>query len=273
MEATRITDPDDPRLAPYARLTDRQLRSLVDPSQARVVLESLLVLQVAVRAGLELESVLVDERHLERLEKEVSGLAALGVPVYAASRQVLSVVTGIEVTRGYLAVARRPEARQEEDVIAQARRLVVLEGLVDVTNVGAVFRSAAALGADGVLLSPTCADPLARRAVRVSMGTVFQVPWAVSEDDWPEGTLGRLRSAGFTTVALALGEGSRPIGQVAEELGGGQRVALVFGSEGWGLDGQTISLCDRRAVIPMSRGVDSLNVAASSAVACYAMFS
>ena len=224
---------------------------------------------------MELLSVLVDERHAKKLCEQISQLEDLDIPIYVASREVLSGITGINVTRGYLACAKRPRPLSQDELLERSRRLVVLEGLTDVSNVGAVFRSAAALGADGLLLAPSCADPLNRRSIRVSMGTLFKLPWARAEGKWPGDTFDRLGSRGFKTVALALSESARPVDQVRRELdqtGEEGRTALFFGTEGTGLTNEVLERCDYHAIIPMERGVDSLNVAASSAVACYALF-
>ncbi len=271
MTITRIADESDPRLDVYTRLSDRQLRSLADPSQAMVVCESLLVIKVAVERGLELQSVLVDERHLDNLLQTVPALASMDVPVYTATREQLQGVTGINVHRGYFAAARRPRPRGLGEVLDGASRIAVLEGLVDITNVGALFRSAAALGVDGIVLAPRCADPLNRRSVRVSMGTVFVLPWAVAPEPWPQSLLGELGERGFHTVALALDDRAVPIDDPS--LAGHGRLALFFGSEGWGLSDQVLGGVDSTAIIPMQRGVDSLNVAASSAVAFWELCS
>lgn len=269
MRTLRISSLDDPRLDPYTRLTNHQLRSEAAGAPALMVLESLSVIEVALEQGLELVSLLIDERHLERLEARLPGLLALDVPVFLMERQQLSQLTGFNVTRGYLALARRPALLSVAEALEGAAHVCVLENLVDTTNVGAVFRSAAALGADAVLFSPRCADPLERRAVRVSMGTVFQTRWArVPADVWPEGLAAELHRRGFDIVALALGEGSVPLDSVP----GAPRRALLFGNEGYGLSSEALASADRLVRIPMANGVDSLNVAASSAVAFWELF-
>ncbi|WP_200799680.1 TrmH family RNA methyltransferase [Olsenella urininfantis] len=265
MPITRIAELSDERVSPYVRLSDRQLRRADDPQEALVILESLLVIGSAVRAGLDLRSVLVDERHLQTLLETIPELHDLDVPLYVAERGLLSDMTGFHVTRGYLAAARRPASKDLSSLLQRARRVAVLEGLTDISNVGALFRSAAALGVDAIVLAPDCADPLNRRSVRVSMGTVFQIPWAVASGPWPESLFDQLRSRGFKSVALALDERALPLDDPS--LASVERLALFFGSEGWGLSSETLSSCDCSAVIPMSAGVDSLNVAASSAVA------
>lgn len=262
---SEIGDIGDPRIDAYVRLTDRQLRSVLDPNSALVILESLNVITLAVREGVELVSVFVERRHLERLLAELPSLSERDIEVFVASRAVMSEVVGFNVVRGYLAAARRPHPREAQEVLEGASRVAVLEGLTDVSNVGALFRSAAALGVDALLLAPTCADPFNRRAIRTSMGTVFQLPWAPAPRPWPQATFDALRADGFTSVALALDECAVRLDDPALTDSG--RVALFFGSEGTGLSDDVLSAVDRSAIIPMSRGVDSLNVAASSAVA------
>ncbi|ADK68154.1 tRNA/rRNA methyltransferase (SpoU) [Olsenella uli DSM 7084] len=262
---SEIGDIGDPRIDAYVRLTDRQLRSVLDPNSALVILESLNVITLAVREGVELVSVFVERRHLERLLAELPSLSERDIEVFVASRAVMSEVVGFNVVRGYLAAARRPHPREAQEVLEGASRVAVLEGLTDVSNVGALFRSAAALGVDALLLAPTCADPFNRRAIRTSMGTVFQLPWAPAPRPWPQATFDALRADGFTSVALALDECAVRLDDPA--LADSGRVALFFGSEGTGLSDDVLSAVDRSAIIPMSRGVDSLNVAASSAVA------
>ncbi|MBP3884192.1 MAG: RNA methyltransferase [Olsenella sp.] len=265
MTTTRIFDFSDRRIDAYARLTERQLRNALHPEEALVVCESLYVIRLAALVGLEFVSVLVDERHLENLLDTVPELREKEIEVYVASREVLCDITGFQVTRGYFACVRRPPARRLSDVLSGARRVAVIEGLTNVTNVGAVFRSAAALGVDAIVLSPECADPLSRRSIRVSMGTVFQVPWAVAEGSWPESVFGQLERLGFGTVALALDD--RALRLDDPSLAGRDRLALFFGTEGTGLTQGVLERVDETVIIPMSHGVDSLNVAASSAVA------
>ena len=270
MTITRISDIADERLTPYARLTERQLRNVLSPQDALVVCESLYVIALAARLRLPIVSVLVDERHLDYLLESAPELKDLDVDVYTTTRDVLSQITGFEVTRGYLACVRRPLASSAADVLDGASRVAVIEGLTNVTNVGALFRSAAALGVDAVLLSPECADPLSRRSIRVSMGTVFQVPWAAVEGPWPDAAFEQLKSAGFSTVGLALDERAVSIADPA--LQSHERLALFFGTEGTGLSEKVLASVDETAIIPMSHGVDSLNVAASSAVAFWELF-
>lgn len=270
MAISRIKDLSDSRLDPYLRLSERQLRSVLHPDEALVILESLFVIKLAFERGLDVTSVLVDERHVDALASAVSGLGEKDVDVLVADRGLLSQVTGFNVTRGYMAAARRPAARGLRDVLEGARSVAVLEGLVDVSNLGAIFRNAAALGVDGVVLAPECADPLNRRAVRVSMGNVFLVPWAVAPRPWPEALLGELRQRGFETVAMALDE--RAVRMDDPSLRKSQGTALFFGTEGTGLTRPVLDGVDRTVIIPMARGVDSLNVAASSAVAFWELF-
>lgn len=270
MAISRIKDLSDSRLDPYLRLSERQLRSVLHPDEALVILESLFVIKLAFERGLDVVSVLVDERHVDALASAVSGLGEKDVDVLVADRGLLSQVTGFNVTRGYMAAARRPAARGLRDVLEGARSVAVLEGLVDVSNLGAIFRNAAALGVDGIVLAPECADPLNRRAVRVSMGNVFLVPWAVAPRPWPEALLGELRQRGFETVAMALDE--RAVRMDDPSLRKSQGTALFFGTEGTGLTRPVLDGVDRTVIIPMARGVDSLNVAASSAVAFWELF-
>ncbi len=274
MHIERVADAFDKRLDAFARLTDRQLRNALEPERGQLVAESRLVVEVALRRGVVPESFLVDECHLGScgdifsLADEVAGA---DVPVYVLAHEEAERLTGYKVTRGFLCAMRRPRQRSVADVVRGARSVAVLEDLVDVSNVGALFRSAAALGADAVVLSPRCADPLCRRAVRVSMGTVFQVPWARAEEgSWPAGTVSQLRREGLEVLAMALEPDAVAIDD--ESLAGPGRRALMFGCEGYGLTREALDAADRSVVIPMSAGVDSLNVAASSAVAFWQLF-
>lgn len=268
MPTIHVTNLADERLDVYTRLTDHQLRNALEPERAVMVVESPFALEVALREGYEPLSLLLDERHAESMLPLVESVEP-SVPVFLASREVMSELVGFKVTRGVMGAFRRPRPRSVDEVLEGTQRVAVLEGLVDVSNVGAIFRSAAALGFDAVLLDPTCADPLARRALRVSMGTVLQVPWAVlpaeGEGGWPEGALARLHELGFHVAAMALVDGATPLD--SPELAAHDRLALVFGSEGWGISAKALALCDEAVIIPMAHGVDSLNVAASSAVA------
>ena len=261
---------DDPRLDVFARLTDHQLRARVEAERGVLVAETRLVVEVALDSGVRPLSFLVDERHVDAL----SGLLARAgdeVPAFVLPHDQMERLTGYRVTRGLLCAMARPAARGVSEVVAGARRVALVEDLVDVTNVGALFRSAAALGADAAVLSPRCADPYVRRAVRTSMGTVFTVPWArAAEGDWPSATLARLRDEGFALYAMALEPGAVPLDD--SSLLGAEKRALLFGSEGYGLSREALLGCDRTVIIPMAHGVDSLNVAASSAVAFWQLF-
>ena len=275
MKITEITDYNDKALDVYARLTGNQLKSRLDPKGAVIIAESPTVIDVALNAGLEPISLLTDTRLvnsavskiIERLDTyaEEHGTE---IPIFTAERELLSNMTGFELTRGALCAMRRPEARDVREVLRDAKRVAVLEGVTDTTNIGALFRSAAALNMDAVLVTPTCCDPLSRRALRVSMGTVLQVPFArigETASDWPEKGLALLKEMGFATVAMALTDESVSIDD--EVLGKEERLAIILGTEGDGLAKTTIAAADYTAKIPMSHGVDSLNVAAAGAVA------
>lgn len=262
-----ITDFHAPELDPYARLTQNQLRNRLEPEKGIFIAESPKVIDRALDAGYKPVSLLMER-------KQITGPAA-GIlsrcgdaPVYTADREMLAELTGFELTRGVLCAFRRPAPRPVEELCKNARRVAVLEGIVDSTNVGAIFRSAAALNMDAVLINPSCCDPLCRRAVRVSMGTVFQVPWGQLGEtpaDWPEKGMDILHSLGFKTAAMALSDRSVSIDD--ERLAKEPKLAIVLGTEGDGLAADTIASCDYTVKIPMSHGVDSLNVAAASAVA------
>ena len=258
-----ITDFTDPALDVYARLTEAQLLNRLDPSAGLFIAESPVVIGYALDAGIQPVSLLMERRHIGGKASEL--LQRVGdAPVYTAEREVLARLTGYPLTRGVLCAMRRPAPEKVEAICRDARRVAVLEDIVDTTNIGAIFRSAAALGIDAVLLSPACCDPLNRRAVRVSMGTVFQVPWARFEA-WPEAGLDLLRGLGFCSVAMALTDRSVSIDDPL--LKQRERLAIVLGTEGDGLAPATLAHCDHTARIPMAHGVDSLNVAAASAVA------
>ncbi len=262
-----ITDFHAPELDPYARLTQNQLRNRLEPEKGIFIAESPKVIDRALDAGYKPVSLLMER-------KQITGPAA-GIlsrcgdaPVYTADREMLAELTGFELTRGVLCAFRRPAPRPVEELCKNARRVAVLEGIVDSTNVGAIFRSAAALNMDAVLINPSCCDPLCRRAVRVSMGTVFQVSWGQLGEtpaDWPEKGMDILHSLGFKTAAMALSDRSVSIDD--EQLAKEPKLAIVLGTEGDGLAAGTIASCDYTVKIPMSHGVDSLNVAAASAVA------
>ena len=262
-----ITDFAAPELDAYARLTEAQLRNRLEPEKGIFIAESPKVIERALNAGYEPVSMLMERRHIENQAAEIIAQCD-GIPVYTADRDLLAGLTGFELTRGILCAMRRPKLPEVEQLCANARRIAVLEGIVDPTNIGAIFRSAAALNMDAVLVTPTCCDPLYRRAARVSMGTVFQVPWTrIGNEpaDWPQPGLSRLREMGFKTAAMALSEDSVTIED--EKLMSEEKLAIVLGTEGDGLSASTIADCDYTVKIPMAHGVDSLNVAAASAVA------
>jgi tRNA G18 (ribose-2'-O)-methylase SpoU len=263
----RIGSVDDPRLSDYVGLTDVALRSRREPELGLYLAESAKVIQRALDAGHQPRSLMLADRWLQPLAPLVRRVAELGVPVFVGEPGVLEAITGFHVHRGAIASMQRPAPLDPLELIAGARRVVVLEDVVDHTNVGAIFRSAAGIGADAVLVSPRCADPLYRRAVRVSMGTVFQVPWARLEP-WPGG-LDAVRERGFTVAALALQPGALTLDELAAAPP--QRLALVLGTEGDGLSGRALRHADLAVRIPMAGGVDSLNVAAATAVALWAV--
>lgn len=262
-----ITDLNSPELDVYARLTEAQLRNRLEPEKGVFIAESPKVIRLALEQGYEPFSFLMERRHITG---DAASLLAQypDTPVYTADRDTLSALTGYALTRGVLCALRRPKLPAAEDVCRDARRIAVLEGITDSTNIGAIFRSAAALGMDAVLLTPTCCDPLNRRAVRVSMGTVFLVPWTylgASAADWPQPGLTLLKSLGFRTLAMALTENARPIDDPA--LKQAEKLAVILGTEGDGLARSTLAACDDTVIIPMGNGVDSLNVAAAGALA------
>ena len=265
-----ITSLNDERVAIFSSLTETQLRSRVDPSQAIFIAESPKVIKVALDKGHEPLALLCEQRHITGDAAEIIGRMP-GVPVYTGTREVLASLTGYTLTRGVLCAMRRPAQRTAEEVCTDARRIAVLENVVNPTNVGAVFRSAAALNMDAVLLTPDCSDPLYRRSIRVSMGTVFQIPWAYLDgrDVWPRKGMELLNKLGFRTVAMALTEDSVSIDD--PQLLSEEKLAVILGTEGDGLAESTISDCDYRVRIPMAHGVDSLNVAAASAVAFWVL--
>ncbi|HEY2947069.1 MAG TPA: RNA methyltransferase [Micromonosporaceae bacterium] len=254
-----ITDPEDERIADYRALTDVELRTRWEPPHGLFIAEGELVLRRALRAGYPPRSFLLDEKRVDQL----ADLAGAGAPVYAASQDVLQRATGFHVHRGVLASFRRRPLPAAADVLAAARRVAILEDVNNHTNLGAVFRGAAALGVDAVLLSPSSADPLYRRSVRVSMGEVFAVPYATL-DPWP-GALAAVRDAGFTLLALTPAADALPIQSL--DASARARPALLLGAEGTGLSRSALRASDQRVRIPMRRGVDSLNVAAAAAVA------
>ncbi len=265
----RINGLDREELDVYVRLTGPQLRHAIEYKEGVFIAESPTVIEVALESGAVPISFLTDERLLRGELTELLGRIP-EVPVYVSDRETLRAITGFELTRGALCAMRRPRELTPAEVLSGARRIAVLEEIADSTNVGAIFRCAAALGIDAVLLTPTCCDPLCRRAVRVSMGTVFKVPFArvgTSPEQWREHGTDILHEYGFKSVAMALSSDS--VSLDSEALASEERLAIILGTEGTGLMDETISKSDYVAKIPMARGVDSLNVACASAIAFY----
>lgn len=267
MNIIHIADFDDSRLDIYARLTEAQLLNRREPAKGMFIAESPKVIERALDAGCEPVSILVEESRIRG--EALQAIERCGdIPVFTAHFDVLTQLTGFQLTRGMLCAMRRPPQPRAEEILKNVRRVAILENVMNPTNIGAIFRSAAALGMDAVLLTPGCSDPLYRRSARVSMGTVFQVPWTyIGEEmsDWPENGMKMLRDAGFKTAAMALSDDSVSIddeGLMAED-----KLAVILGTEGDGLANTTIAGCDYTVKIPMQHGVDSLNVAAASAVA------
>ncbi len=260
-----IQDFSDPALDLYARLTENQLLNRADPENALFIAESPLVIGRALDAHCEPVSFLMERQHIEGKGREILARCCKDIPVYTAEESVLAQLTGFHLTRGMLCAMRRPKLPSVEEVCRSARRIVVLENVMNPTNIGAIFRSAAALGMDAVLLTSAGSDPLYRRASRVSMGNVFLIPWTYlpEEGDW----MALLRSLGFRTVAMALRDDSVRLDD--PRLAAEEKLAIVMGTEGDGLASSTIASCDYTVKIPMYHGVDSLNVAAASAVAFY----
>ena len=284
MQFITIDSIDDERVAAYTNLTEIQLRNRLEPERGLFIAESPKVIDRALAAGREPISLLVEEPWIEGMSQTfdvVDKRWGTDIPVYVASPEQLRQLTGYRLHRGALSAMRRWPLPSVEETCRDARRVAVMENIVDHTNVGALMRSAAALDVDAVLVTPSCGDPLYRRAARVSMGTVFQIPWTrIGGDDkhfWPRRGLEELRSLGFTTVAMALSDDSISLDELTRRLNNRpesadhiDKLALIFGTEGDGLSRHTIAGADLTVKIPMSHGVDSLNVAASSAVAFYA---
>lgn len=272
-----INDLERAELAVYASLTETQLRNRLEPEKGIFIAESPNVIKAALKADCEPMSVLTERQHLEGTAREVVELVGDKIPVFTGERDVLAQLTGYELTRGVLCAMKRPRMKTMAEVCEGKRRIAVIDSVVNATNTGAIFRAAAALGIEGVLLTTTCSDPLNRRCVRVSMGTVFQVPWGWIDVDKlnvdkldgdrldDAGWVKQLHELGFTTVAMALREDALPIDD--PRLKTPERIAIVLGNEGDGLSQETIEACDYTAMIPMQNGVDSLNVAAAAAVA------
>ncbi|MGH3096007.1 MAG: TrmH family RNA methyltransferase [Streptosporangiales bacterium] len=264
-ELVWVADTDDPRLADYVALTDAELRQRQEPAGGLFIAEGEKVVRRAVGAGYRLRSLLLPPRLVDRLRDVAE---AVDAPAYVAPEPVLERLTGFRVHRGPLASVQRPAERDAADLAAGARRALVLEDVADHVNVGAMFRTAAAFRFDAVLLSPRCADPLYRRAVRVSMGAVLALPWA-RLPDWYEGPA-QLRAAGLRVLALTPAADAEPLARVVD-AGGLDRCALLLGTEGDGLSPRWLAAADTRVRIPVGSAVDSLNVAAAAAVACYAL--
>ena len=262
-----ITDFLAPELDIYARLTEGQLLNRFEPEKGLFIAESPKVIERALDAGCTPVSMLVEDKHVHGEAKDIIARCG-GIPVYTAPFDVLTQLTGFKLTRGMFCAMRRPKLPSVEEVCTGARRVAVVENVMNPTNIGAIFRSAAALNMDAVLLTPACSNPLYRRAIRVSMGTVFQVPWTFLGDEsvrWPEDGIQLLKEQGFKTAAMALSDNSVTIKD--PQLLSEEKLAIILGTEGDGLADSTIAGCDYTVKIPMHHGVDSLNVAAASAVA------
>ncbi|MDE6548196.1 MAG: RNA methyltransferase [Muribaculaceae bacterium] len=263
MNPIEITSVDDPRIKVFAKLTEAQLRNSLNPDDGLFIAESPKVIRVALNAGLDPVALLCEEKHIDGDAADIIARVP-EVPVYTGQREVLAAITGYTLTRGVLCAMRRPVLPSVEELSASARRVVVIDDVSDTTNIGAIFRSAAALGMDAVFMGPTACDPLNRRAVRVSMGSVFLIPWTRLD-----GGLDQLKKYGFKTVAMALRHDSVEISDPV--LKNEPKLAIVMGTEGEGLPIETIDSSDYVVKIPMHNGVDSLNVAAASAIAFYAL--
>ena len=262
-----ITDFEAPELDIYARLSEGQLLNRHEPEKGLFIAESPKVIERALDAGCAPVSLLLEKKHIDGQAKDIVARCE-NVPVYTAEFDILTKLTGFKLTRGALCAMRRPQLPSIENVCSGARRIAILENVMNPTNVGAIFRSAAALNIDAILLTPACSNPLYRRAIRVSMGTVFQIPWTFigdTMDQWPYPGLSLIKNLGFKTAAMALSDDSVSID--APELMAEEKLAIILGTEGEGLASCTIADCDYTVKIPMSHGVDSLNVAAASAVA------
>lgn len=262
----RLESLSDSRLDAYARLTEAQLRNKIEPEKGIFIAESFKVIERALDAGYITESLLMEEKWLPASADIIARLPE-DTPMFVLPSDEIKQLTGFKLTRGILAAMRRPQLPPAKELLRDASRIAILEGLVDHTNVGALFRSAAALNVDAVLVTPNCCDPLYRRSVRVSMGTIFQIPWSRlgdSAQDWPHGGMQLLKDCGFSIAAFALSEDAISLGD--PRLADCEKLALIFGNEGDGLSPQTVADADFVVKIPMRNGVDSLNVAAASAV-------
>lgn len=262
----QIKDFDDPNLDIYARYNERELLHINEPDLGVFIAESSVVIERALDAGYEPISILMEDTHIET-EGKVVLERCKGIPIYVAPFDVLTKLTGFKLTRGMLCAFKRKPLKPLRELLLSSSRIAIMEDVQNPTNVGAIFRSAAALNMDAVILSPACSDPLYRRAIRVSMGNVFLIPWTYVEDEitWPTEGLSVLKECGYKTVAMALRDDSYSID--APELKQIDKLAIILGTEGEGLKDETITACDYTVKIPMAKGVDSLNVAAASAVA------
>lgn len=263
-EIIEIKDISAPELDVYARLTQAQLKNRQQAEKGIFIAEGTKVIEIALQNNIKPLSFLIEKRHITGKAKGIISSYPT-VPIYTAEQDILKSLTGYELTRGVLCAMQRPAAKKAEEICADAKRLAVLENIVDASNLGAIFRSAAALGIGGIILSPSCCDPLYRKAVRTSMGTVFQIPWCRFEGSWPEAGISFLKEQGFTSAALALNEKAMSIDDA--RLAQLDKLALILGTEGNGLSINTIEACDHSIYIPMHHGVDSLNVAAAAAIA------
>lgn len=263
MSFIHLTDLTHPDLQAYSSLTEAQLRNRLEPDKGIFICESPKVIRVALDAGCRPLSLLAEEKHLVGQAADIVERCG-DIPIYTGSRELLASLTGYELTRGVLCAMQRPKPREVEEICRDAHRVVLIDSVVNSTNTGAIFRAAAALGIDAVLLTTTCCDPLNRRSVRVSMGTVFQIPWTYLPS-WPHPAMELFHDMGFKTAAMALTPDAVPVDD--PQLMAEERLVIVMGTEGDGLARRTIESCDYKVIIPMSRGVDSLNVAAAASVA------
>lgn len=263
MNIHHITDLTLPEVQVYSHLTEAQLRNRLEPDKGIFICESPKVIRVALDAGCQPISILTEEKHIEGQAADIIDRCG-DIPVYTGSRELLASLTGYELTRGVLCAMRRPQLPTVEEICRGKHRVVLVDSVVNSTNTGAIFRAAAALGIDAVLLTTTCCDPLNRRSVRVSMGTVFQIPWTYITS-WPHPGMEQLHELGFKTAAMALTPNAVSIDD--PQLMAEERLAIVMGTEGDGLAQKTIANCDYQVIIPMQNGVDSLNVAAAASVA------
>ena len=267
MTTIRVPDSNDKRLNVFTGLTNHQLRNRLDPARGILIAESENAIRVALEEKMEPLAFLLDERKLRAMDDVLSSVPD-DIPVYVLPTEEAARITGYAVTRGALCALRRPLQPPVKELLEQANRVVVLEGMTDASNVGATFRNAAALGADAVVVAPSCADPLCRRSVRVSVGNVLRMPWTWAPQPWPTGLMDELAAQGFARWALALRDDAMPLDEVKTQ----DKIALFLGAEGPGLTKQVIDTCNACVIIPMSRGVDSLNVAAAGAIAMWHLF-